>query len=101
MTTPDSPPLLLVIMPSSASSGSHYAARAFAEPPMLSTTASKNKTAGRDGCFASNETCSDGTSCNGRGSCALLSKKGDKECWGCKCASGFAGAECQKTDYSV
>lgn len=103
MTQPDSPPLMLIIMPSK--SRHHAAARAFAASaedfPALSLTASKNSSSKLQQCYSSNDTCSDSTGCNGRGSCALLSKSGDTECWGCQCASGFAGAQCQKTDYSV
>lgn len=105
MTTPDSPPLLLIIRPdsasSSSSSSSYYTKRSSMAlvTPMLK---SKNgNTTLAESCYKSNETCSAATACNDRGACALKGKSGDDECWGCKCASGYAGVECQKDDYSV
>jgi hypothetical protein len=93
MTTPDSPPLLLIIRPAASSVTRSYTKRSLA--PRANDTRLANT------CYKSNETCSDSTSCNGRGSCSLKKKVGDDECWGCKCASGYAGVECQKEDYSV
>ncbi|EIW70632.1 hypothetical protein TREMEDRAFT_28666 [Tremella mesenterica DSM 1558] len=91
MTQPDSPPLLLIIMPSTPiSARSNYR-----------TPQRRDNTSLADPCYASNETCSETTSCNGRGACALKAKTVDGECWGCKCTSGYAGVECQKDDYSV
>lgn len=52
-------------------------------------------------CYTSKAKCEGATSCNGRGSCVLKLTSGNGECWGCKCANGFAGVECQKNDYSM
>jgi len=92
MTTPDSPPLLLVIMPSTSS-----ILHSRAETPLQQ----RARTSLAAGCYESNGTCSDSTSCYGRGSCTLKSSNSAGECWGCKCATGYAGVECQKEDYSV
>ena len=91
MTTPQSPPLILVIMPSPLSPRAKRA-----DTPMQRRA---NSTAAS--CHSSNETCSESTTCYGRGNCALKSNSGGNECWGCKCANGYAGVECQKEDYTV
>jgi hypothetical protein len=58
-----------------------------------------------DACYKSNETCTAATNCFNRGVCGLKSKtgeaEGEGECWGCRCANGYAGVECQKNDYTV
>ncbi|WWC61880.1 uncharacterized protein I303_104465 [Kwoniella dejecticola CBS 10117] len=95
MTQPDSPPLLLIIRPSSAQR--YLTSRAL--PPTLQSRANSSELA--DACYTSNETCSESTECNGRGVCALKAKNEKGECWGCKCRSGYAGVECQKDDYST
>ncbi|CAD6564764.1 MAG: hypothetical protein TREMPRED_000268 [Tremellales sp. Tagirdzhanova-0007] len=92
MTTPDSPPLLLVILPSS-SSHLHTRAERHLQGRANSSLAAS--------CYSSNSSCSDSTSCYGRGICSLKSNAGGAECWGCKCANGYAGVECQKEDYTV
>ncbi|WWD17298.1 hypothetical protein CI109_101738 [Kwoniella shandongensis] len=93
MTTPNSPPLLLIIRPTSTRSLISRAA-----PVALK---SKSNVTLAEACYTSNETCSDATGCNGRGVCSLRGKTSDGECWGCKCRSGYAGVECQKDDYSI
>lgn len=90
MTQPDSPPLMIVIMPKQA----HFHSRRDSVH-----TEKFNDT--KAVCYASESACGDATSCSDRGSCSLLGKVGDKECWGCKCASGYAGSECQKVDYTM
>ncbi|WVQ80650.1 hypothetical protein IAT38_002755 [Cryptococcus sp. DSM 104549] len=95
MTTPDSPPLLLIIRPSSSTSRKLVSRAA----PVALTY--KSNTTLAEACYTSNETCSEATSCNGRGACGLQGKSGDSECWGCKCRNGYAGVECQKDDYST
>lgn len=94
MTTPDWAPLLLIIRPDAV------AAHTYSKRSTFASLAKSNVTLA-ESCYSSNETCSSATACNGRGSCALKGKQGDDECWGCKCASGYAGVECQKDDYSV
>lgn len=95
MTQPDSPPLLIILMPSSQT---HFHAPAARQV----VVADKNDERAKK-CFPSQDECEDGTSCSGRGSCKLVGKnvKGDGDCWGCKCENGFAGVECQKTDYTM
>ncbi|WWC70200.1 uncharacterized protein I206_104150 [Kwoniella pini CBS 10737] len=95
MTQPNSPPLLLIIRPSSATT--YLTSRAL--PQTLQSRANTSELA--EACYTSNETCSESTECNGRGACSLKAKNGDTECWGCKCKSGYAGVECQKDDYST
>ncbi|WWC89317.1 uncharacterized protein L201_004238 [Kwoniella dendrophila CBS 6074] len=95
MTQPNSPPLLLIIRPSTSST--HLTSRALP----ITLQARANNTNLAETCYSSNETCSESTSCNGRGICSLKGKNSQGECWGCKCRSGFAGVECQKDDYSV
>ncbi|WVF71471.1 hypothetical protein IAT40_006276 [Kwoniella sp. CBS 6097] len=99
MTSPNSPPLLVIIRPSS--SFNRLTSRAV--PPTLQKKADSDsdKTPLADVCYTSKETCEEATECNGRGSCALKGKNADGECWGCKCRNGFAGVECQKDDYST
>ncbi|ORX36615.1 hypothetical protein BD324DRAFT_642285 [Kockovaella imperatae] len=94
MTTPDSPPLLLIIRPSTSP---RLYARAL--PPILKARQEAGNTT--MSCYASEDDCKSATSCNGRGSCALQSKTDNGECWGCKCSSGYAGTTCQKNDYST
>ncbi|WVN88241.1 uncharacterized protein L203_103442 [Cryptococcus depauperatus CBS 7841] len=93
MTTPNSPPLLLVVRPASSKRIISRAAP--------TTLAFRANTTLAGSCYASNETCLEMTDCNGRGVCALASRNGEKECWSCKCRSGYAGVECQKDDYSM
>jgi hypothetical protein len=55
-------------------------------------------------CFPSNRTCDyASSSCSGHGECVLVSNSTKEsrtgECWACKCASGYLGAQCQKGDY--
>ncbi|RSH87346.1 hypothetical protein EHS25_003255 [Saitozyma podzolica] len=94
---PQLPPLLVIILPSShktlsARSNPDLPARA-ASAPISAMTAPM--------CYTSNSTCSSSTTCSGRGVCALLRTNANGECWGCQCASGFGGVECQKADYTV
>ncbi|WWC94193.1 hypothetical protein V866_001033 [Kwoniella sp. B9012] len=96
MTQPTSPPLLLIIRPSSSST--HLTSRSV---PITLQSRAKNSTDLAEACYTSNETCSESTSCNGRGICALKGKSDKGECWGCKCRDGYAGVECQKDDYSI
>ncbi|WRT66373.1 uncharacterized protein IL334_003328 [Kwoniella shivajii] len=95
MTQPNSPPLLLIIRPSSSSP---LVSRAI---PISLQARANNSTDLADVCYSSNETCVESTSCNGRGACSLKGKTDQGECWGCKCRSGYAGVECQKDDYSI
>lgn len=92
MTQPDSPPLLIIIRPS-AQTHFHAPQRRQQLSPFAKNDAPK--------CYASKDACEDGTECSGRGQCAVLGKNADGECWGCKCQNGYAGGECQKTDYTV
>ncbi|ORY33980.1 hypothetical protein BCR39DRAFT_491169 [Naematelia encephala] len=141
MSQPDSPPLLVIIIPSTSTrSSSHIVSRQIddgddgddddedpvpgdeepEEPQQPGDDDDDDDDEGEgDGddegspeepsgngtlaqsCYTSNDSCSASTSCNGRGACALKLTTADGECWGCKCASGFAGVECQKEDYSV
>ena len=96
MSQPDSPPLLVIIRPAQTHQQSHFSTPYKRSAPVLSRRDDKAKQ-----CYESEDACKDGTSCSDRGACALMGKKGDGECWGCKCSNGFAGVECQKTDYSV
>ncbi|WVQ99413.1 hypothetical protein IAU59_006546 [Kwoniella sp. CBS 9459] len=98
MTSPNSPPLLVIIRPSSSSANKRLTSRAV--PPTLQKK-DEDKTPLADTCYASQESCEEATECNGRGSCALKGKIADGECWGCKCRNGYAGVECQKDDYST
>ncbi|ODN79784.1 hypothetical protein L202_03692 [Cryptococcus amylolentus CBS 6039] len=95
MTSPGSPPLLLIIRPASSK---RIISRSTI--PLTSLTVKSNTTLAA-ACYTSNETCSESTSCNGRGACALKSAQDGTECWGCKCRGGYAGVECQKDDYST
>ncbi|ODO08815.1 hypothetical protein L198_00548 [Cryptococcus wingfieldii CBS 7118] len=95
MTSPGSPPLLLIIRPASSK---RIISRSTI--PLTSLTVKSNTTLAA-ACYTSNETCSEATSCNGRGACALKSAQDGTECWGCKCRGGYAGVECQKDDYST
>jgi hypothetical protein len=95
MTMPDSPPLLLIIRSSPRKFTKRF------DDDMTISPFDKSTTTLADACYKSDDECSSSTSCNGRGSCALKGKNGDDECWGCKCATGYAGVECQKDDYSV
>ena len=87
MTTPDSPPLLLIITPSRSS--------------QISKRAERRARTDLTSCYSSNATCSNSTTCYGRGVCALKSSSSSGECWGCKCATGYAGVQCQKEDYTM
>ena len=114
MTTPDSPPLLVIIVPDHTVT---YRARAIPDLPEFadilgdfdlfqddkdeSDPDSDRRNATAKVCYADEKTCTSSTTCFGRGSCALKSTKGDGECWGCKCNSGYAGVSCQKEDYSM
>lgn len=106
MTTPDSPPLLVIIVPNQAT---NYARAIPSIPDMVdsfdslfSNSSDENKAnMTAEACYSSNKTCSESTTCFGRGSCALKFNRGGKECWGCQCQSGFAGVSCQKVDYST
>ncbi|OCF36837.1 hypothetical protein I316_01433 [Kwoniella heveanensis BCC8398] len=101
MTSPNSPPLLVIIRPNSSSSPSfNRRLTSRAVPPALHKK-DEDKTPLADACYTSKETCEDATECNGRGSCSLKGKNADGECWGCKCKNGYAGVECQKDDYST
>ncbi|KAK8864406.1 hypothetical protein IAR55_001654 [Kwoniella newhampshirensis] len=93
MTTPNSPPLLLIVRPSPS--------RSLVSRTAPITLMAKSNVTLAEACYTSNETCSDATACNGRGVCSLRGKNSDGECWGCKCRSGYAGVECQKDDYST
>jgi hypothetical protein len=124
MTQPNSPPLLIIIVPDQPESVNYR--RDFSDfsdmmdfAPFYDSfdedlpegddsngdesdgedVAKPNRTA--EACYSSEEACSSSTTCFGRGTCALKSKSGDDECWGCKCSSGYAGVSCQKEDYSV
>jgi hypothetical protein len=97
MSQPDSPPLFLIIRPKQ--SQSHFTTPYKRDLPILRPTSVK-RAEGKQ-CYTSEDECKDGTACSEHGSCAMLGKKGDEECWGCKCANGYAGVECQKADYSV
>ncbi|WVW83929.1 hypothetical protein I302_105952 [Kwoniella bestiolae CBS 10118] len=97
MTQPSSPPLLLIIRPST-SSFTHLTSRS---SPITLQSRAKTGTDLAEACYTSNDTCSESTSCNGRGICALKGKTDKGECWGCKCRDGYAGVECQKDDYST
>jgi hypothetical protein len=128
MTSADQPPLILVIMPSSGSTKIRQAKRAFDAEDVLdiafddeffdsesaetlstfaSTNSSGNSSAPADAnpmCYPSNRTCDyASSSCSGHGSCMLVSNSTKEsrtgECWACKCASGYVGAQCQKGDY--
>jgi hypothetical protein len=115
MTQPDSPPLLVIIVPDHTTV---HGSRALADIPDFadiledlglyqddsddeSNPDSDNRNATAQVCYADEETCSSSTTCFGRGSCALKSTNSDGECWGCKCNSGYAGVSCQKEDYSM
>lgn len=95
MSQPDSPPLLVIIRPKAQS---HFSTPNKRDLPILKPTSMRKRATE---CYKSEDECKDGTSCSDHGACSMLGKKGDDECWGCKCADGYAGAECQKTDYSV
>ena len=117
MTQPDSPPLLIIIVPENRKRGlsdlldfipfledaEEYPQEPQdpqdPESPEPSPEPSKNRTA--EVCYKSEDDCSSSTTCFGRGSCALKGKNGDDECWGCKCNAGYAGVSCQKEDYST
>jgi len=105
MTTPNSPPLLVIIVPSQATNFARaipgFADLADAFDSFASNSSKSNATLEARACYSSNSTCSESTTCYGRGMCVLKSKRDNKECWGCKCESGFAGVSCQKTDYST
>lgn len=102
MTVQGQAPLLLVFMPSSSSfraATKRKTARSLIPPPVFARTDKKTK---GSTCYSSNNTCSDSTACSGHGSCALMSTKANgDECWACRCYSGFAGVDCQKTDYTL
>ncbi|WVQ72592.1 hypothetical protein IAR50_002150 [Cryptococcus sp. DSM 104548] len=95
MTSPGSPPLLLIIRPASSK---RIISRSTIPITSLNTRSNTTLAAA---CYISYETCSESTSCNGRGACTLKSDRDGNECWGCKCRSGYAGVECQKDDYST
>lgn len=109
MTTPNSPPLLVIIVPDQATNFARAIPSiadmidSFDSLDSFAPNSSKHSKANMTAklCYSSNSTCSESTTCYGRGICALKSKHGDKECWGCQCDSGFAGVSCQKTDYST
>ena len=94
MSQPDSPPLLVIIRPNQAQS--QFTTPYKRRTPILARAKHDVKK-----CYTSEDECKDATGCSDHGACAMLGKKGDDECWGCKCSNGFAGSYCQKTDYSV
>ena len=109
MTTPDSPPLLVIISPAQSTFQSRdvldwieeideFGEYKSAAKPKVSAPSNYSFA---ETCYASNETCSSSTACSGRGACAYKGKKNGGDCWGCKCASGYAGVACQKEDYSI
>lgn len=123
MTSADQPPLILVIMPSSGSTTIRQSKRSFdaedvldiafggeelvASSETFTAFSSANSSAPADAnpmCFPSNRTCDyASSSCSGHGSCVLVSNSTKEsrtgQCWACKCASGYVGAQCQKGDY--
>jgi hypothetical protein len=129
MTSDDQPPLILVIMPATGSSSVRYAKRAYEAEDILEeifeaeeqeealdietsdagesavSFANSSRPADADPmCFPSNRTCDyASSSCSGHGECVLVSNSTKEsrtgECWACKCASGYLGAQCQKGDY--
>lgn len=116
MTTPDSPPLLLIIVPSQSGNVKRQSWAELANPlDLLSeeyeeyfgddqpveVSQKDNRTTTAEACYPDQDTCSSSTTCSGRGSCILKTRNGDKECWGCKCVNGYAGQSCQKADYTV
>ncbi|OXG24647.1 hypothetical protein C366_00176 [Cryptococcus neoformans Tu401-1] len=92
MTGFDSPPLLLIIRPSSSN---------VLLPRAAMTSSLQRRSLASQTCYSSNEACSGATNCNDRGKCVIKSAEGDSECWACKCKNGYTGEECQKEDYST
>lgn len=123
MTAADQPPLILVIMPSSGTATIRKPKRSIDEDVLdiaftddksitesseiLTAPSGGNSSAPADAnpmCYPSNRTCDyASSSCSGHGSCVLVSNSTKEsrtgECWACKCASGYVGAQCQKGDY--
>lgn len=122
----DQPPFILVIMPSNSSPSTQRSKRAFDSETVLNeeldfelddveeqvsetTTAVSyaNTSIPADAnpmCYPSNRTCGyASSSCSGHGTCVQVSNSTKEsrtgECWKCKCASGYLGAQCQKGDY--
>lgn len=95
MSQPDSPPLMIIIMPQQSSQATFHSKRS------INTIEERSFDDSTPVCYKSKSACSDATSCSDHGSCTMLGQVGDKECWGCKCSSGYAGSECQKADYTM
>ncbi|WVO22210.1 uncharacterized protein IAS62_003540 [Cryptococcus decagattii] len=93
MTGSDSPPLLLIIRPSSS--------KVLLPRAVMTSSLQGRRSLASQTCYSSDEACSEATNCNDRGKCAIKSAEGDLECWACKCRNGYIGEECQKEDYST
>ncbi|GHJ84792.1 hypothetical protein NliqN6_1194 [Naganishia liquefaciens] len=124
MTAADQPPLILVIMSSSETTSIRKSKRSIDEDVLdiaftddesasdlfetfMAPSDGGNSSVPADAnpmCYPSNRTCDyASSSCSGHGSCVLVSNDTKEsrtgECWACKCASGYVGAQCQKGDY--
>ncbi|KAL7419858.1 hypothetical protein Q5752_005774 [Cryptotrichosporon argae] len=94
LMAPGSAPLLVILTPET--NGNSHVKRAGAGSELLAARANSSAPAAST-CYSSNATCAESTDCSGRGACARVSA----ECWACKCTTGYAGAACQKADYTV